>query len=510
MINLKNLHVKLLALILIVLSATITFYKVTELKLPLMPVEEADLWTVEAKVTYKASPGPSKVTLLLPKQVPGFILLDENFVSGRYGLTLEDNDLNRIGQWAVRRSKGEQTLYYRMQLIPGEKEKFKDKTPTYPQPVEYPEIMRTAVTVLLEEVRSKSADIKTFAHELLIRLNEPNADDNIKLLRTEATTPRAWVQREISILQGANIPSRQVNLLVLTDGARHSKLVPWLQVHNGQRWLAFNPKTAESGFPANAIIWYYGDAPLLSVIGGKSEKVDFSVYKQSQGMAALTQQRAGKINPKIMGFSLFNLPVQTQNVYRILVMVPLGALLIVVLRNIVGLKTFGTFMPILIGMAFRETELLWGLFLFSVLIALGLMIRFYLEYLRLLLVPRLAAVLIIVIILMTLLSLLTHKLGIDRGLSIALFPMVIIAMTIERMSLVWEEHGPSEALQQCAGSLLVASFSFLIMTNALLEHLMFVFPELLFMLLACTMLLGRYTGYRLSELWRFRSVILKG
>jgi len=48
------------------------------------------------------------------------------------------------------------------------------------------------------------------------------------------------------------------------------------------------------------------------------------------------------------------------------------------------------------------------------------------------------------------------------------------------------------------------------MTNHLLEHLMFVFPELLFMLLAFTLLLGRYTGYRLTELWRFRSVIMKG
>ena len=508
--NLKNLHVNLLALILIVLSGVICFYKVTELKLPLMPVEEADLWTVEAKVTYKASAGPSKVDLLLPKRVPGFIILDENFVSGRFGLTLENNTHNRIAQWAVRRPQGEQTLYYRMQLIPGEKENFKDKKVAYPEQEEYPEIMQTAVTALLEEVRSKSADIKTFTHELLLRLNAPTPNENVKLLRKDVVTPEAWVQRVISILHGARIPTRQVNLLMLVDGARHSKLVPWLQVHNGEQWLAFNPKTAESGFPDNSIIWYYGHKPLLEVEGGKASKVEFSVYKQSQGMAAVMQQRAGKINAGVMEFSLFNLPVQTQNVYRVLVMVPLGALLIVVLRNLVGFKTFGTFMPILIGMAFRETELLWGLFLFGVLIAFGLMIRFYLEYLRLLLVPRLAAVLIIVIILMTLLSLLTHKLGIDRGLSVALFPMVIIAMTIERMSLVWEEHGAAEALQQCAGSLLVASISFLIMTNALLEHLMFVFPELLFMLLAFTLLLGRYTGYRLTELWRFRSVIIKG
>ena len=133
----------------------------------------------------------------------------------------------------------------------------------------------------------------------------------------------------------------------------------------------------------------------------------------------------------------------------------------------------------------------------------------YLEYLHLLLVPRLAAVLIIVILLMAMLSILTHKLGIDRGLFVALFPMVIIAMTIERMSLVWEELGPGEALQQGFGSLLVASLSFLLMTNKTLEHLIFVFPELLLLLLAFTLLMGRYTGYRLTELWRFRSVLWK-
>ncbi|GAB4254767.1 MAG: inactive transglutaminase family protein [Methylomicrobium sp.] len=483
------------------------YYKVTELKLPLLPIEEEIIWTVEAKVTYKPYPGPSKVDLVLPRQIPGFMVLDENFVSGRYGMTLENENLNRIAQWAVRRPQGEQTLYYRMQLVPGEKEEFKDKKVTYPEQPEYPEIMQTAVSALLDDVRSKSADIKSFTQELLGRLNAPNPDDNVQIIKKDATSPDAWLERVISILHGAKIPTRQVNILMLKDGARHSKLVPWLQVHNGERWLTFDPTSGMSGFPDNSIIWYYGSRPLLTVTGGKSEKVEFSVYKQSQGMAAITQKRAGKIDSPIMEFSLFNLPVQTQNVYRILLMVPIGAVLIVILRNLVGFKTFGTFMPILIAMAFRETEIAWGLFLFSLLIALGLMLRFYMEYLRLLLVPRLAAVLIIVVILMTLVSLLSHKLGIERGLSVALFPMVIIAMTIERMSLVWEEHGPSEALQQCAGSLLIATISYLLMSNDILEHLIFVFPELLLILLAFTLLLGRYTGYRLTELWRFRSVI---
>jgi hypothetical protein len=102
------------------------------------------------------------------------------------------------------------------------------------------------------------------------------------------------------------------------------------------------------------------------------------------------------------------------------------------------------------------------------------------------------------------LSLITHKLGIDRGLSVALFPMVIITMTIERMSIVWEELGGWKSVKQGVGTLLVAGIIYLIIFHPALEHLVFVFPELLLVLLAVLLLLGRYTGYRLLELTRFK------
>ena len=70
----------------------------------------------------------------------------------------------------------------------------------------------------------------------------------------------------------------------------------------------------------------------------------------------------------------------------------------------------------LIALAFRETKLLWGVVLFTLLVALGLSIRFFLERLRLLLVPRLSAVLVVVVILMLIISLASHKLGLETGL----------------------------------------------------------------------------------------------
>ena len=161
-------------------------------------------------------------------------------------------------------------------------------------------------------------------------------------------------------------------------------------------------------------------------------------------------------------------------------------------------------MPVLIGIAFRETALLNGLLLFTLLIALGLAVRFYLEKLHLLLVPRLAVVLVFIVMAMAGITIIMTEANQAIGLSISLFPMVILTMTIERMSIVWEEDSAGEALKQGAGSLAVASLTYLAMTNRYVEYVMYNFPELLLVLMGVGVLMGRYTGLRVSELIRFR------
>jgi hypothetical protein len=168
-----------------------------------------------------------------------------------------------------------------------------------------------------------------------------------------------------------------------------------------------------------------------------------------------------------------------QNLYHVVLMLPLGALVVAFMRVVVGVPTFGTFMPILIALAFRETQLAWGVALFLTLVLVGLSLRLMLAQLRLLLVPRLAAILVVVVCLMLGITVLSFRLGLEQGLSIALFPMVILAMTIERMSIVWEERGFGETVKETLGSLFVAVCGYFVMNEPHLDHLMFYFPELL-------------------------------
>jgi hypothetical protein len=145
--------------------------------------------------------------------------------------------------------------------------------------------------------------------------------------------------------------------------------------------------------------------------------------------------------------------------------------------------------------------------MFLAIVSVGLLIRFLLTSLNLLLVARISAVVIVVIFLMAIFSILSVKLGLNSVMTITFFPMIILAWTIERMSILWEEEGGKEVLIQGGGSLLMASIAYLLMSNALMRHLSFNFPELLLVVLALLLLIGQYSGYRLTELHRFSPLL---
>jgi len=162
---------------------------------------------------------------------------------------------------------------------------------------------------------------------------------------------------------------------------------------------------------------------------------------------------------------------------------------------------------VLFALAFIQTTLVSGLLMFFAILSSGLIVRSYLSRLQLLLVARISAVIIVVIAIMSVMSIISFKLGINEVLKITFFPMIILSWTIERMSILWEEAGGREAMIQGGGSLIVAIAAFFAMDNSYIRHLTFTFPELLLLVLSLVILIGRYTGYRLSELIRFAPLV---
>ncbi len=500
----RQLHLYLLAALLTLLGLGLFLYKTLGLGFPMAPAEEVELWTLQVRFTVDSRTGPLKATLQIPRNPPRYTILDEHFVSRGYGLTAREGRDFREAEWAIRQAEGRQSLYYRIQVTAdGQRGVDSGAAPAAADP-ELEEPFKTAAITVVSEVRSHSADAASFAAELLRRLNDPTPGENIDLLLSDSRSPGGKARLAETLLAVASIPARVAFGLELEDRQRYAVFTPWLEVHDGKRWVHFDPESGETGLPDDFFIWWRGDRPLIAMQGASNPEVQISVWGSYAPALEIAERRVDLVGSRVVEFSLLGLPIQTQAVFSILLLVPIGAFFMVVLRNVVGIRTFGTFMPVLIALTFRETRLLGGLTLFVVVVAIGLAVRFYLERLRLLLVPRLAAVLITVVLILAAVSILSNRLELELGLSVALFPLVIMTMAIEHMSIVWEERGAVEAVREGTGTLLVAAIAYLVMSLDHVQHLVFVFPELLLVVLAATLLLGRYSGYRLLELRRFR------
>lgn len=490
----------------IFVGLAVFLHKTIQLDFPLSADQKTEAWTVQARLSFEANKRNVKAMLYIPDHTPGLSKLEEYFISGKFGLNTSESGDNKTANWAIRKAQGTQTLYYRTTVSKSANTAKWNAVPDYPAAPNFAEPYATAIAKVIEDVRSQSADTYTFTYELISQLKSSDANENISLIRGLADSDQEIADLLIELLSIAHIPTRKLWVIALADAVTNAHPKVLIQAYNGDEWITFDPKDGSSGIPANHLVWKVGDDDFYKVENGKNVNLEFSVTKTYIEVLNVAKQNTKRSNSMLGHLTLFALPVQSQNTYSLLLMLPLGAMLVVFMRAFVGVQTFGTFMPILIAVAFRETQLLWGIILFTGIVFVGLLIRFYLEHLRLLLIPRLAVILVVVVTLMLIISFITSQLGVDRLLSVSLFPMVIMAMTIERMSISWEENGAQAALFQGLGSLIVACFGYLLMTNEHLSYLMFVFPELLFVILGICLMMGRYTGYRLNELYRFREM----
>ncbi|HLS83934.1 MAG TPA: inactive transglutaminase family protein [Arenimonas sp.] len=499
----------LLALAIIVAALAAMHYKWSTLRFPVTPDEQVQVWTVQAHVQFQPRRGANNVTLQLPWHTPGWVVLDERFVARDYS-RLEQRDSNgREVQWATRRALGEQNLYYRTNLVRSGLDdtfRFEFEIPPSP-PLEEP--YASAAQTLLNEVRAHSSNQLTMARELVRRLSEPNPSDEVALLRDrfdgDDVARTAFIA---DLLVSRNTPTRMVHGLLLTEqpSEHDGRLLSWLLVGDGVKWDVVDPRNGNVVHPGDLLIWSTSGKPVLAIEGDPQATLEITVARNLADAIAIAERRLEVRDANLVRYSLLSLPLQAQQTYQVLLMVPIGAFIMLLLRNIVGIKTYGTFMPVLIALAFRETALVAGIVLFVLVVGTGLLVRFYLERLRLLLVPRLTAILIVVVLLMAAVSVLSNRLALEVGLSVALFPMVIMAMTIERMSVTWDERGGSTAIREGIGTLVVAALAYLVMSWRPLEHFVFVYPEVLLILFGLALILGRYSGYRLNELVRFRAL----
>jgi len=504
----SRFQILMIAMLLAMTGFFIVWYKVVYLGVPMTPHDKRSLYTVTAEIDLEGSGGPASVSLRLPEEQRGLKILEREGEAGEFGLTTAALDDGHFLQWAKRTFKGQNKLFYKLTVAPDVL--YTPDTPeaaSWAAPVSYDETQfwaaseQAAAEGILNDAREHSADAVSLTGQLISLFNAEMPSDAVKeLLAKKNETKSSLIT---ALMAREKIVYRKVRGILLEDGQKRRRAMTLLEVKSDDGSAFFDFSSGQISLPKHFFVWYRGNAAMMTSKGITKARLRFSVSESKVAASVLSRREAVKQGSEFLNFSLYALPSSQQNAFKQLLLIPIGALVVVIFRILIGIRTMGTFMPILFSLAFMQTTLLSGLMMFFVIVASGLVVRSYLSRLQLLLVARISAVIIVVISIMSIMSIVSFKLGIDEVLKITFFPMIILSWTIERMSILWEEAGGREAMTQVGGSLVVAIAAFFAMDNTFIRHLTFTFPEMLLIVLSLVILVGRYTGYRLSELIRF-------
>ncbi|QQL45968.1 UUP1 family membrane protein [Sulfuriroseicoccus oceanibius] len=508
------IQLRILIATLAVIGLASTLYRHFQTGYPLTPDQKLPVWTIEAKLTFTAEPDtPVRVRFAVPDEQPRLGILEESGASPNFGFTppptAEDaSSFFRYVTWSKQQAEGKQELFYRIDIY----QRPETPIPLLPSPpVELPaDLQEGPQAVAADEIialaRQYSADTESFVSQLLTILKDSN-NQNVQALLANRKKPLEENQLLHQLLAKAGLDAHFIRYIPLEKSASNISLQHAVAVIDNGKMQLFAFGSPHPLDTSKALIWQRGGPALVELSGGRNGRISFSTIEQFLPAELVQETAARRKQETLTDLSLSSLSIEQQNAYRLLLMIPFGALVVVIMRNIVGIKTSGTFMPILLAMSFLKTDLLPGLLLFTIVVSVGLIVRSYLSKLDLLLVPRISAVVVVVIGIMVGFGIIGSKFNLVIAQSVTLFPTIILAWTVERLSILWEEDGAGEVAKQTSGSLLVAVLAYLVMGNPTLRYQVFIFPELLLVVLAVILALGQYAGYRLSELVRFAPLV---
>ena len=511
----------------VVVAVALIAYKVGMLGYELSPQPAPDRWSVQTELKLTNPDERTRVSFLLPADGPGQRIYDERVTSDGMRFYIRPRGGNRVGV-VVGQPDGGSRLVYRFSVQTRPRAHTGDTIPaTMPAlgtkerellasllgPEESIQSDADTVAQLLEELairRDDTAAAVQQIHDFIVKDVETTdghdgPQDALAVLQRERGGAHGKARAEVALLRAAGVPARVVVGVPLVE-KRDPAVQHWVEARLGDKWWPLDPVQGHLGaLPEERLILHFGDASTTEASYVESVDYRVSMLREAQTQYQLYERRVANSDRLIDKLSLYALPVKTQMLYRVLLLVPLGALVVALFRNVIGVPTFGTFMPILISLAFRESGVGLGILLLGVVVACGFVGRWALNRAQLLMVPRLSFLLTLVILIIAGVMVTAQHLGFNDAYTIALFPIVIVTMTIERLSIAIVEEGPRNAAKLVVGTLVVATCGYWVIANDALQAFVFTFPEVHLITLAVLLLLGRYTGYRLSEWTRFRA-----
>ena len=200
----------------------------------------------------------------------------------------------------------------------------------------------------------------------------------------------------------------------------------------------------------------------------------------------------------------------------LILMLPIIATLISFFRQVFGIKAFGIYTPSIVTFAFLGMGgeagfkgIKYGVAIFISIILVGMGSRYVLKKLRLLYLPRVAIILSMVAFAILAILVLGGSMQRTGLAAIPIFPLLIMIIIVEKFVAAQLEKGNKTAFILATETLAISLVGYFILSWDLLIMTILTYPWIVLLTIPFNIFLGKWTGLRLSEYWRFRDILKK-
>jgi len=212
------------------------------------------------------------------------------------------------------------------------------------------------------------------------------------------------------------------------------------------------------------------------------------------------------IHPFIQQADTIGVPLDT---IRLLLILPIVVTLIAFFRQVVGIKAFGIYTPSLITFAFLIVGLKYGIAVYVSVIVVGILTRYILKHVRLLYLPRVAITLTLISFVMIAILYFGASLQRTGFANVSIIPLIIMIVLVEKFVATQIEKDTKTAVLVAIQTFIISLITYYIASWEALNTLILAYPWTILFIIPINIILGKWTGLRLSEYYRFQSILKK-
>lgn len=198
------------------------------------------------------------------------------------------------------------------------------------------------------------------------------------------------------------------------------------------------------------------------------------------------------------------------NTIVLLLLLPFVAAIIAAARHVIGIRGFGIFLPAALSVTFVATGPIVGISLFLIIVTIASLVRFLLRKIKVKLqyLPRMALILWFVSLAVLGVLFSAPIVRYPDLMNVSIFAVLILTLLVEDFIRVQLGKSIKTAISLTTETLFLSLISYLFLTFKPIQEFVLLNPEISLLGVGIfDLILAKYAGLRLMEVWRFRKLM---